>query len=202
VTYARITGLLCMALAALPVASTGASAPSTGDEQAVPTIVWTDDEITRIGSLRTTSETSPPTITRAIAAFGRPSSTKRLSRVACRLSWRTLGLRATFVSLGTAFPTKTTCVQRLGVLQTATVNSSGLRTQGGLRVGDSVAQLKQLHPDAYFREGGFWLATAPTVIGSTEESQRTWVVRALASGGIVRRLGLRIQAAAANPPPG
>ncbi len=189
-----------MALAALPVASAGASAPIPGDED-VPTIRWAGDEITRIGSLRTASKAPPPTITRAITAFGRPSATKRTSRVACTLSWRKLGLRATFVSLGSAFPPKTTCVGRLGVLQTATAYGSGIETQAGLRVGDSVARLKELHPEAYFQDGCFWLATAPTVIGSTSRDQRTWTVRALADGGVVRRLGLRIQAAAANPPP-
>jgi hypothetical protein len=121
--------------------------------------------------------------------------------VACILFWRKIGLRATFVSLGKAFPTKTTCVARLGVLQSARVYGPGLKTQGGLKVGDSVTRLKELHPDAYFEEGSFWLATAPVVIGSPETSQRTWIVRALVDGGIVVRIGLRIGAAAANPPP-
>ncbi len=197
----RIVGLCCVAFVALPAAAAGASA-TTGDSAATPTIRWTDDEVVRIGTLRTASNTQPPTIARAIAAFGRPSSTKRTSRVACTLGWRKLGLRATFVSLGAAFPTKTTCVQRLGVMQTANVYGSGLRTQGGLQVGDSVTRLKELHPEAYFQDGCFWLATMPVVVGSTEENQRTWVVRALASGGIVRRIGLRIAAAGADPPPG
>ena len=197
-TRARIIGVVCVALAALPVATAGASAPP---ETESPTIRWVDDAVTRIGSLRTSSKTSPPTIARAVAAFGRPSSTKRTSRVACTLGWRKLGLRATFVSLGAAFPTKTTCVQRLGVMQTATVYATGLTTQAGLQVGDSVARLKELHPEAYFQDGAFWLATAPVVIGSPESSQRTWIVRALADGGIVRRIGLRIDAAGASPPP-
>jgi hypothetical protein len=203
VTRARIIGVVCVALVALPAATATAtaSAPAASDEGA-PTIRWIDDAVTRIGDLNTSSRTRPPTIARAITAFGRPSSTKRTSRVACTLGWRKLGLRATFVSLGKAFPTKTTCVARLGVMQTATAFASGLRTQGGLQVGDSVDRLKELHPEAFFQDGCFWLATAPTVIGSSEASQRTWIVRALAEGGIVRRIGLRIGAAAASPPPG
>ena len=70
-------------------------------------------------------------------------------------------------------------MQRLGVLQTATVLKRKIQTQGGLRVGDSVARLKELHPEAYFQDGCFWLATAPAVIGSESRSQRTWIVRAL-----------------------
>ncbi len=198
--HARIIGAVCFAFAALPATTTAVASAPDAPEQATPTIEWVGDQVTRIGSLRTSSKTSPPTIARAITAFGRPTATKRTSRVACTLSWRKLGLRATFVSLGTAYPTKATCVARLGVLQTATVYGSGLKTRGGLQVGDTVARLKELHSEAYFQDGCFWLATAPTVIGSTARDQRTWIVRALAMGGIVRRIGLRIGAASASPP--
>ena len=183
-------GVLGIVLASLPAA--GSHATALDDD--TPTIRWVGDQITSIGDLKTTSP--KPTIARAIEAFGRPSSTRRTSRVACTLSWRKLGLRATFVSLGGAFPTTATCVARLGVLQTATVYGSALRTQGGLHVGDSVERLKELHPEAYFQDGSFWLATAPAVMGSTSRSQRTWMVRALADGGLVRRIGLRVGAAA------
>jgi hypothetical protein len=189
---ARIVVVVCLALTALQVV------PASADT-ATPTIQWAGDAVTRIGSLRTASKLQPPSIARAIVAFGRPSATKRTSRVSCTLSWRTLGLRATFVSLGGAYPTKTTCVARLGLMQTATVFGTGLQTQGGLQVGDTVDRLKELHPEAYFQDGCFWLATAPAVMGSTSRSQRTWIVRALALGGIVRRIGLRIGAAGAGP---
>ena len=182
----------CIAFAALPATTSHADATADDD---VWTIRWVGDEITSIGSLKTASTERPPTIARAIAAFGRPSSTKRTSRVSCTLSWRDHGLRATFVSLGRAYPTKATCVAQLGVLQTATVFGRGARTEAGLRVGDSVGRLRELHPDAYFQDGCFWLATAPAVMGSTSRSQRTWMVRALSDGGIVRRLGLRVGAA-------
>jgi hypothetical protein len=181
---------LCAALAALPAATARA-----GDDAPLK-IRWVGAQITTIGSLNTASTSRPPTIARAIAAFGRPSSTRRTSRVSCTLVWRQLGLRATFVSLGSAYPTKATCVARLGVLETATVYRRGIETQGGLRVGDSVERLKELHPEAYFQDGCFWLATAPAVMGSESRSQRTWMVRALSDGGIVRRLGLRVGAAA------
>jgi hypothetical protein len=185
--------VLGVALATLPAASTAASDDnqSAGD---VLTIRWVGDQITRIGSLNTASTKRPPTIARAIQAFGRPTATRRTSRVSCTLSWRTYGLHATFVSLGTAYPGKT-CVQRLGVLQTATALKPRIQTQAGLRVGDSVARLRELHPDAYFQDGGFWLATAPAVIGSTARSQRTWIVRVLTIGGKVFRIGLRVGAA-------
>jgi hypothetical protein len=186
--------VLCVALVALPAASTAAGAPGSSDDSVLQ-IRWASDEITRIGSLNTTSKTRPPTIQRAIEAFGRPSSTRRTSRVSCTLMWSQLGLHATFVSLGGAYPTKATCVARLGVLQTATVQKQRIETQGGLRVGDSVARLKELHPEAYFQEGCFWLATEPAVLGSEVRSQRTWIVRALTSGGRVLRIGMRIGAA-------
>jgi hypothetical protein len=83
----------------------------------------------------------------------------------------------------------------VGLLQTAVVVGRGLRTQGGLRVGDSVQQLRQLHPEAYFQDGSFWLATAPAVIGAVDRDQRMWIVRALSDDGVVSRLGLRIGAA-------
>lgn len=190
---ARIIGTVCLVLAAIASAPASASAPA-GDEELL-TIRWVGDQVTRIGSLNTASEKRPPTIARAIEAFGRPSSTKRTSRVSCTLMWSKLGLHATFVSLGSAYPTTATCVARLGVLQTATVQKRRIQTQGGLRAGDSVDRLKELHPEAYFQDGCFWLATAPAVLGSEQRSQRTWIVRALAYGGVVRRIGLRIGAA-------
>jgi hypothetical protein len=191
---ATILAVVCAALVALPAASTAAAASSqsAGD---LLTIRWVGDEITRIGSLNTASTTRPPTIARAITAFGRPTSTRKTSRVSCTLSWSKIGLHATFVSLGGAYPSKATCVARLGVLQTATVLKRKIETQGGLLVGDSVARLKELHPEAYFQDGGFWLATAPAVLGSESRSQRTWIVRVLALGGKVYRIGLRVGAA-------
>lgn len=186
--------MLCVALAALPVASTAADAPQAGGDT-VLTIRWAGDEITRIGSLNTASKTRPPTIRRAIAAFGPPSTTKHTSRVACTLMWSELGLHATFVNVTSPNPAKATCAARLGVLQTATVQKRRIETQGGLRVGDSIERLRELHPEAYFQDGCFWLATAPAVVGSEVRSQRTWIVRALSSGGRVLRIGMRVGAA-------
>ena len=192
VSRVRLVAAVCIVFAT-PAAAARAQEPAVDEAL---TVRWVGDEITRIGTLNTASNKRPPTIARAIVAWGRPSSTKRTSRVSCTLRWRDHGLRATFVSLGMAYPTTRTCVARLGVLQTAQAYGRGVRTQAGLRVGDSVERLRELHPDAYFQDGGFWLATTPAVVGSTVRSQRTWIVRALSDGGIVRRIGLRVGAAA------
>jgi len=160
------------------------------------TIRWSGGQVTQIGSLRTTSSrTSVPTLSRAITAFGRTSSRRLTSANSCEVSWARLGLRGSFANFGGTLPGQTTCTPSVGKLQTATIRGRGLRTQRGLRVGDTTARLKQLHSGARFRERSWWLATAPAIFGDVEPGQRVPIVRAITQDAKVARFVLQIGAA-------
>jgi hypothetical protein len=155
------------------------------------TIRWSNGQVTRIGALNTTGS---PTIARAVRVFGAPARRRLESRLVCVVDWRPLGLRASFVNLGGPTPGRTTCSDAVGKLQTATIRGSSFRTQRGLRVGDSVARLRRLHPGARLRRGSWWLATAPNVLGG-EPGERIAIVRANVRSGEVTSFVLWIGAA-------
>lgn len=197
---ARIAALLCLACVALLAEAAGAgtrAGAASSDATTAKTIRWAAGQVTRIGSLRTTSSrTRPPTLARAIAAFGRPTSTSRTSPITCVVNWSRIGLRATFANLGGVPPGgQTICSPAVGLLATATVRGRAFQTQEGLRAGDSTARLKRLHTGARFRQGTWWLATAPAVFGDVEPGERFPIVRAFAKDGRVTHLALHIGAA-------
>ena len=174
---------LAAILALIPAAAAGAATTHT--------IRWSDGEVTRIGSLNTTGS---PTIARATRAFGAPSRKRLESRLVCVVDWRELGLRGSFVNLGGPTPGRTTCSDSVGKLQTATIRGTSFRTQRGLRVADSIARLRRLHPGARLRAGSWWLATAPNVLGG-EPGERIAIVRANVRSGKVTSFVLWIGAA-------
>jgi len=175
--FVAATALLLAATAAL-----AAGSPRT--------IRWSDGQVTHIGAMKTNGA---PTLTRAIRAFGTPSRRRPSGREVCIVDWNALGLRAHFVNLGLTPRGKTTCSAGVGKLQTATLRGTGFRTQRGLRVGDSTARLRELHPGARLRDRSWWLATAPDPFG--ERGERMAIVRANTNAGRVSRLVLWIGAA-------
>jgi len=102
------------------------------------------------------------TLAQARQRFGAPSSVRaRASGVECNAAWNRIGLRLAFLDFsGRA------CQD--GVLVTATITSrSAWRTAVGLRVGDSVARIRQLYPRASLHPAsppwtGYWLVTRRT----------------------------------------
>lgn len=102
------------------------------------------------------------TLAQARQRFGTPSTVRaRASGVECNAVWNRIGLRLAFLDFsGRA------CQD--GVLVTATITSrSAWRTALGLRVGDSVARVRQLYPRATLHPAsppwtGYWLVTRRT----------------------------------------
>jgi len=158
---------------------------------ATRTIRWNTKAITHIGSLRTTGG---PTIARATQAFGRPSSTRLQQKVLCVVDWTKIGLRVHFVYLGLPAPGKTTCTPSVGLVQSVTIRGSSFRTERGLRIGDTTARLRSLYPGARFKQGSWWLASRPAVIGGAPGQLEPYV-RANVTGGKVTRLLLFVGAA-------
>jgi hypothetical protein len=154
------------------------------------TIRWTNGKVTSIGAMKTNGS---PTLTRAIRAFGTPSRKRLDGRLVCVVDWNALGLRTTFVNLGGSRPGQTTCTAGVGKLQTMTIRGTGFQTQRGLKVGDSTARLRELHPGARRRDRSWWLATAPNPFG--DAGDRMAIVRANTRGGAVSNFVLWIGAA-------
>jgi hypothetical protein len=98
------------------------------------------------------------------ARLGAPDSARRTGMYTCRLVWRRLGLTMLLIDLSEGRP----C--RAGLFQSATIASRRWRTTKGLRVGSTIAQLRNLYPAARFRDPGFapyrgwWLVPRRTCV--------------------------------------
>ncbi len=158
---------------------------------AATSIRWKDGKLTQIGDL---SLSSTPTIGRAREAFGAPTSKRLESEVQCVVDWTPIALRAYFVNLGGQQPGQTTCSPSVGKLQSAEIRGRAFQTQNGLRVGDTLARLRKLHPTARRRGASWWLATAPDVF-SDRPGARISIVRANVKDGRVSAFVLWIGAA-------
>ena len=178
--------ILPFAACAALLLSLAAAAPGTPT-----TIRWANGKITRIGAL---DLSRTPTIKRATDAFGQPTSKRLSGKVLCVVDWRGLRLRGNFVNLGGPMPGRTTCSTSVGKLQTAEIRGRALQTQAGLRVGDSLARLRRLHPGARRHGTTWWLATAPNVFGANPRD-RIPIVRANVRAAKVSALVLWIGAA-------
>jgi hypothetical protein len=170
-----------VACAALLLTQPAGAATST-------TIRWKNGRITQIGALKTWVT---PTLERATAAFGAPTKMRFSTNSACRVDWTPLGLRGIFANFGGPQPGTTTCSTTVGKLRTAQIRGARLRTQAGLRVGDTLARLRELHPAAQRHGATWWLATAPIIYGELG-SGRFPIVRANVRAGKVSALVLWI----------
>jgi len=121
--------------------------------------------VTKLGPLKTKSTRNyAPTIRRAIAAFGHPSS-RFTSHGGCIVKWKRLGLRIEFYNFG--FTEGSVCNADIGRAQSFTIKrarrSWRWRTWNGLRVGMPERRIWDLHPraewvdDSRFHDQGYWL---------------------------------------------
>jgi hypothetical protein len=93
-----------------------------------------------------------PSLDGAIAAFGAPSRCRTVSGVPgfASVEWRALGLRAVFGTYGSGGARPCQAVRAVR-LDNARASSKDWHTGRGLRVGDSVAKLRRLYPQATLR---------------------------------------------------
>jgi hypothetical protein len=112
----------------------------------------------RLGSFRVKTD---GTLGGAIRAFGAPSL-KRGSDVTCRARWGRHALTIDFYNLGGDDP----CSRRFGFFSRAIMRGDHWRTSKGLRLGDPVARVRSLYPQARFHSGrrgfrpsGWWLVS-------------------------------------------
>jgi hypothetical protein len=109
-----------------------------------------------------------------------------------RVEWRSLGLRADFITYGGLSDGGDACSEPGGVqLDTLWITGHSWRTVLGLRVGSTVATLQRLYPSALPHGNSFWLITGKNVIGSASLYP---IFAATISHGRVASLVFRIDA--------
>lgn len=142
----RLVGLTAAAVIAALLVTPAASARSYR-------IVTSNGWIKRLGPMRL----SDPSLARAIAVFGQPSSIKPSGGSdGCRVKWPQRRMTAIFANFGGS----NACTRSGGMLQALTIRSRAWRTLGGLRVGNSTARMHRLYPDAELRRGVWELVIA------------------------------------------
>jgi hypothetical protein len=176
-----------------PLLSVSILLVAAADASAVRTIRTNGDGwVTKIGGLTTLARSAAtvPTLEKATAEFGRPTSVAPIGQgiQSCSVRWRPLRVRAIFVNLGGG----RSCAPTEGNLQTLTIRSRKFRTARGLRVGDASSTIRDKHPDAEFKKNVWWIADAVSPYG--EEATRIPTVEAIVSGGKVTVLRVWIGA--------
>jgi hypothetical protein len=133
------------AMLAIAVVGTCASIVWAADTKAIRIGVRTET----IGPWRVQGNSS---LAGAIAAFGAPSRCRKLSGLPgfASVEWQALGLRAVFGTYGSGGARPCQAVHTVR-LDNARTSSKDWVTGRGLRVGDSVAKLRRLYPQATLR---------------------------------------------------
>lgn len=136
--------------------------------------------VTRIGAFRPRRDA---TIRRAQRVFGPPSSKKLVSDDLCVVDWRRLKLRIYFANFGWSGPRQTTCSPTVGKAQSFTARSSRFKTWRGLRIGAPSSTIPNLHPNAGFVDGAWWLKFAISPFGP-DESEYASVYATVSKGRV------------------
>ena len=121
---------------------------------------------TGLGEVQAIGDFKPATNPRlgaAVRAFG-PTSSRRGGGEICRVRWANLGVFGIFQNFGGR---GSSCQGRIGLAQKVVVSGDRpWRTFRGLRLGDSAARVRQLHPAARRTPRGFRLVEGVLPFGS------------------------------------
>jgi len=96
----------------------------------------------------------------AVKAFGHPGALRRRGKEDCAARWFRYGLRIELVD----YSSRVACVDG-GWIQVASMTSRRWVTDEGLRIGDGLADLRDLYPDAERHGSKWWLVRAYSEIG-------------------------------------
>jgi hypothetical protein len=131
-------------------------APSAGARSFVLKARGSDSGLGVVRAIGDFKPARDPKLGAAIRAYGQPTSRRGGGEV-CRVRWAGLGVRITFQNFGGV----DSCEPAGGRAQKAVVSGGRpWRTAKGLRLGDGVARLRNLHPDARRTPRGFRLVEA------------------------------------------
>jgi hypothetical protein len=182
-----VTAPAALSLVALAAATTLATAPAAG---ARPFVIEARGSETGPGVVRAIGDFRParnPRLGAAIRAYG-PTTSRRGGGEICRVRWANIGVRITFQNFGGA----DSCEPSGGRAQKAVVDDDRWRTGKGLRIGNRIARLRRLYPDAKRTSRGFRLVEGILPFG---EPRRYAVLGARVSGGRVSAFTMFIGAA-------
>jgi hypothetical protein len=132
-----------VALAALGAGGRAAS-PAAAQVPENRLLAFDDGQVARVGSLRAGGDLR---LRNAVRAYGRPSEKRpRGGTQSCTRRWKRAGISV----LGTTFdsPPRRRCDTRRLHIQRIVVNGAGWTTDAGLAVGEPLARLRELYPDA------------------------------------------------------
>ena len=178
----RLAGLAALLFTLLLVAAAPASARSF--------VLRASGNPTGPGEVLAIGDFKPPanpTVRRAVRVFGDPTS-RRGAGEACSIRWARFGLRIKFANFGGSIA----CGPR-GLAQKAIITGDRRwRTAAGLHIGDSVARLRRLHPNAKRTPRGFRLVEGVLPFGRPVTYA---VLGARVSGGQVTAFTLFVGAA-------
>jgi hypothetical protein len=100
----------------------------------------------------------PPILRRAIRAFGRPVSRRKIwGGGGCVVRWENAGVRAIFANFGAPPRRRGACDPRDSLLQEATATDADWWTDRGLHLGASRADLLELYAEAEYHRSTWWL---------------------------------------------
>jgi hypothetical protein len=128
------------------------------------TLEATGSKTTR-GKVRAIGDFRPQrdaTLGAATSAFGAPTRAVRTSGASCRVLWRSVGLRVSFVNLGGGGP----CEPPLTKAQVVRAFDSRWRTGRGLSIGDRLRRLRRLYPGASRHGKSWWLVRGINVLAA------------------------------------
>jgi hypothetical protein len=179
----RLARHLFVACAVLLVAAGPASAASF-----TINVQGSADNFGRVLAIGDFKPDRDPTLGAALDAYGDSSFQRRISTWGCRVGWHGLGVKVLFANFGGGGA----CDEDLGRSQTARAFGDRWRTAKGLRVGQRLAQLRNLYPSATRHGRVWWLVTALSRIG---ETHRYPVLAATVRDREVRSFAVQIAAA-------
>jgi hypothetical protein len=148
----------------LPQQGAGTVAPAAAAPAgAVSYLLRAGREVQAIGALQLRRQDHAITYADAIRAFGKPSSCRWFSHGQVALArWKRLGVRMWLATLGGLPPGANGCSSpRLIHIDVAIVAGNRWHTAPGLQVGDTVADLKALYPNAIYQRRKFGRMAAP-----------------------------------------
>jgi hypothetical protein len=177
-------------LAAAGLAAAAALA-TAGPAEAKPFVLEARGSETGPGVVRAIGDFRParnPRLGAAIRAYGQPTRRSGGGEI-CRVRWADLGVRITFQNFGG----QDSCRPSGGRAQKAVVDGdTRWRTAKGLRIGNTVARLERLYPNARPTSRGFRLVEGILPFGTPV---RYAVLGARVAGGRVRAFTLFVGAA-------
>jgi hypothetical protein len=167
-TIWRLMAAGALLSAAILLSSAAAGAPTRGhDSDAFSYVVRAGRTFQTLGPLELRNRKTSVTYADAIRALGRPTYCRAFQGAIALARWRNRGVRMKLATLGGLPAGKNGCTAPRSIyVSVAYASGSQWRTNRGLTIGDSAADVKAIYPRAVFqrRPDGGWPAPAYWIV--------------------------------------